>query len=123
MDSPTNTYQIAGLDDLGRGFNRQVEMKISNGTFQAVFRYERFLLETEPQVTEPAAIAKLITQLQDRGYTQLRSRLQFQGEAYLGNQELWEEHADSETRGIIARLVQTIRNAFRPGGTTGSGFA
>ena len=123
MDSPTNTYQIAGLDDLGRGFNRQVEMKISNETFQAVFRYERFLLETEPQVTEPAAIAKLITQLQDRGYTQLRSRLQFQGEAYLGNQELWEEHPDPETRGIIARLVQTIRNTFRPGGTTGSGFA
>ncbi len=123
MDSPTNTYQIAGLDDLGRGFNRQVEMKISNGTFQAVFRYERFLLETEPQVTEPAAIAKLITQLQDRGYTQLRSRLQFQGEAYLGNQELWEEHPDPETRGIIARLVQAIRNTFRPGGTTGSGFA
>ena len=123
MDSPTNTYQIAGLDDLGRGFNRQVEMKISNETFQAVFRYERFLLETEPQITEPAAIAKLITQLQDRGYTQLRSRLQFQGEAYLGNQELWEEHPDPETRGIIARLVQTIRNTFRPGGTTGSGFA
>ena len=123
MDSPTNTYQIAGLDDLGRGFNRQVEMKISNGTFQAVFRYERFLLETEPQVTEPAAIAKLITQLQDRGYTQLRSRLQFQGEAYLGNQELWEEHPDPETRGRIARLVQAIRNTFRPGGTTGSGFA
>ena len=123
MDSPTNTYQIAGLDDLGRGFNRQVEMKISNETFQAVFRYERFLLETEPQVTEPAAIAMLITQLQDRGYTQLRSRLQFQGEAYLGNQELWEEHQDPETRGILARLVQTIRNTFRPGGTTGSGFA
>ena len=123
MDSPTNTYQIAGLDDLGRGFNRQVEMKISNETFQAVFRYERFLLETEPQITEPAAIAKLITQLQDRGYTQLRSRLQFQGEAYLGNQELWEEHPDPETRGILARLVQTIRNTFRPGGTTGSGFA
>ena len=123
MDSPTNTYQIAGLDDLSRGFNRQVEMKISNGTFQAVFRYERFLLETEPQVTEPAAIAKLITQLQDQGYTQLRSRLQFRDKSYLGNQELWEEHPDPETRGIFARLVQTIRKAFRPSGTTGSSFA
>lgn len=123
MESPTNIYQIAGIDDLGRGFNRQVEMKISNGTFQAVFRYERFLLATEPHVTEQAAIAMLITRLQDRGYTQLRSRLQFRGEAYLGNQELWEEHPDPETRGIIARLLQTIRNTFRPGGTTGSGFA
>ena len=115
MDSPSNTYQIAGLDDLGRGFNRQVEIKASNKTFQAVFRYERFLLETEPDVTEPAAINMLITQLQDRGYTQLRSRLQFRGEAYLGNQELWEEHPDPMTRGLLTRFVQTIRQAFRRG--------
>lgn len=113
MDSPTNTYQIAGLDDLGRGFNRQFEMKVSNGTFQAVFRYERFLLETEPQSTEQAAVAVLITQLQERGYTQLRSRLQFRGEAYLGNQELWEEHPDPESRGLLARLLRAIQSTFR----------
>lgn len=113
MDSPTNTYQIAGLDDLGRGFNRQVEMKVSNGTFQAVFRYERFLLETEPQATEQAAVAVLINQLQNRDYTQLRSRLQFRGQAYLGNQELWEEHPDPEIRGLLARLLRAIRSTFR----------
>ena len=113
MESSTNTYQLAGLDDLGRGFNRQVEMKLLNGTFQAVFRYERFLLETEPQDTEPAAIARLINQLQDRGYTQLHSRLQFRGTVYLGNQELWEEHQDPEPQGILARLLQRIRGAFR----------
>lgn len=113
MDSSTNTYQIAGLDDLGRGFNRQVEMKVSNGTFRAVFRYERFLLETEPQATEQAAVAALINQLQERDYTQLRSRLQFRGEAYLGNQELWEEHPDPKPKGILARLLWRIRSAFR----------
>lgn len=112
MGSPTNTYQIAGLDDRGRGFNRQIEMKVLNGTFQAVFRYERFLVETEPQATEQAAVAALINHLQNRGYTQLRSRLQFRGEAYLGNQELWEEHPDPEPKGILARLLQRIRNTF-----------
>jgi len=55
----------------------------------------------------------LITQLQDRGYTQLRSRLQFRGEAYLGNQELWEERPDPELKGIFARLLQAIRSTFR----------
>ena len=115
MDFPTNTYQIAGIDDLGRGFNRQVEIKASAGTFQAVFRYERFLLETEPQTTEKAAVTLLIAQLQDRGYTQLRSRLQFQGETYLGNQELWEEHPDPESRGFLARFVRTLRQAFPRG--------
>ena len=115
MVSPSNTYQIAGLDNLDRGFNRQVDMKILDGTFQAVFRYERFLLETEPQPTEQAAIARLITQLQNQGYTQLRSRLQFRGEAYLGNQELWEEHHDPEPQGILAQLLQTIRSTFLRG--------
>ena len=113
MDSPTNTYQIAGLDDRSRGFNRQVEIKTSNGTFQAVFRYESFLLETERHVTEQAAMATLITQLQERSYTQLRTRLQFRGEAYLGNQELWKEHLDPKPQGILARLLQTIRSTFR----------
>ena len=115
MEASTNTYQIAGLDDLGRGFTRQVEMKVGNGTFQAVFRYERFLLETEPHVTEQAAVVMLINRLQDRGYTQLRSRLQFRGDAYLGNQELWEEHQDPEPKGILARLLQIIRSTFRGG--------
>ncbi|MCY4132043.1 MAG: hypothetical protein OXF39_05290 [Nitrospira sp.] len=115
MDSSTNTYQIAGLDDLGRGFNRQVEMKVLNGTFQAVFRYERFLVETELQATEQAAITLLVNHLQDQGYTQLHSRLQFRGEAYLGNQELWEEHLDPEPKGILARLLQRIRSKFREG--------
>ncbi len=115
MESPTNTYQISGLDDLGRGFNRQVEMKVLSGTFHASFRYERFLLETEPQATEQAAVAMLVNQLQDQGYTQLRSRLQFQGEAYLGNQELWEEHLDPEPKGILTRLLQAIRSTFRLG--------
>ena len=66
-------------------------------------------------MTEPAAINRLITQLQDRGYTQLRSRLQFQGETYLGNQELWEEHPDPESRGLLARFAQIIRQSFRRG--------
>ncbi len=115
MESSTNTYQLAGLDDLGRGFNRQIEMKVLDGTFQAVFRYERFLMETEPQLTEQAAVAMLINQLQERGYTQLRSRLQFRGEAYLGNQEPWVEHPDPEPKRTMARLWRTIRRALLQG--------
>ena len=90
-------------------------MKILDGTFQAVFRYERFLVETEPQATEQAAILMLINQLQGQGYSQLRSRLQFRAEAYLGNQELWEEHPDLEPEGILARLWRTIRSTFLRG--------
>lgn len=87
-------------------------MKAVNETFQAVFRYERFLLEADPQATEPAAIATLIQQLQARGYTQLRSRLQFRGAMYLGNQELWKDHPDPEAKGLLAQLFHAFRRRF-----------
>lgn len=114
MEPPTNVYQLAGLDDSGRGFNRRIEIKAVNKTVQAVFRYERFLLEADPQTTEHAAIAALIRQLQARGYTQLRSRLQFRGSAYLGNQELWNDHPDPEAKGLLAQLFHALRRLFRP---------
>ena len=110
---PFNVYQLAGLDDSGRGFNRRVEMKAVNNTFQAVFRYERFLLEADPQTTEHAAVAAMIRQLQTRGYTQLRSRLQFRGSTYLGNQELWNDHPDPQPTGPLARLRHAFRRLFR----------
>ncbi len=108
----TSKYQLAGLDDLGRGFNRQADMKVTHETVQAIFRYETCLVETEPHVTEQAALASLIAGLQKRGYTQLRSRLQFRGAAYLGNQATWEEHQDTET-GILPRWFHALRTEFR----------
>ena len=56
----TNTYQIAGLDDLERGFNRQVEVNYLEGQYQANFRYEKLLLSTDPQVTEAEALLNLV---------------------------------------------------------------
>lgn len=113
MEPSINVYQIAGLDDAGRGFNRRVEMKTVNKTFHAVFRYERFLLEADPQTTEHAAVAEIIHQLQTRGYTQLRSRLQFRGKTYLGNQELWKDHPDPQPTGPLARLRHAFQRLFR----------
>ena len=88
-------------------------MKAVKETFQAVFRYERFLLETDPQGTEHAAVAEIIHQLQNRGYTQLRSRLQFRGETYLGNQEPWDDHPDPNPTGRLARLWHALRRLGR----------
>lgn len=64
-------------------------------------------------MTEPDALAILITQLQARGYTQLRSRLHFRGEQYLGNQEMWEEHPDLGVRNPFRPLVDAIRKFWR----------
>ncbi len=113
MDVMPSIYQLAGLDDLGRGFNRQVNITVIQEAFHATFRYERLLLETEPHATEHAALASLIARLQARGYTQLRSRIQFRDTAYLGNQETWEDHQDAMTTGILTKLQQAFHTLFR----------
>ena len=112
MEPTPNKYQLAGVDDQDRGFNRQAEMQNRDGQFQAIFRYEKFLLEAEIHATEPAALASLIKQLHNRGYTQLRTRLHFRGKEYLGNQEIWDEHQDPETRSLFQQMMECIRGIW-----------
>lgn len=89
-------HQLAGLDERSRGFNRLVEVEQREGAFHASLRYEATLVVGEGGDTGAAALRALIGQLQSRGYTQLRSRLSFNGETYLGSQEPWIEHPDPE---------------------------
>lgn len=113
MEFP-KTYQIAGLDDRERGFNRQARVTKEGETYQAILRYESLRLTGPPCETESLALQALIRHLQERGYTQLRSQLIFRGEHYLGNQEMWVEHEDpvASTDGEFG--VKTwLRRVFR----------
>ena len=94
--SQINTYQLAGMDDRERGFNRQVKVSASNGFSRAVIQYEALRIEGAPGETEETALGNLIQMLQQRGYTQLRTQLIFQGDRYLGSQELWKEYPDPD---------------------------
>ncbi|MDT7042352.1 hypothetical protein [Candidatus Nitronereus thalassa] len=110
---PPNKYQLAGVDDLDRGFNRQAEIRWIEGQCHAIFQYEKFFLESPPQTSEQEALTMLIAQLHERGYTQLRTRLQFRGEEYLGNQEIWEEHRDPQAGNVLLRLFGYIRQFWQ----------
>ncbi len=92
----TNVHHISGLDDRERGFNRQVQVIAQGGTYQARLRYEELQVAVESLPTEQEALQRLAQALQDRGYTQLRTQHIFQGEQYLGNQELWVDYQDPE---------------------------
>lgn len=97
MNSPslmTNVYHIAGLDDRERGFNRQAQVIAQGAAYQARLRYEALQIEVESEDTEEKALQHLIHVLQERGYSQLRTQRIFQGQQYLGNQELWVEYPD-----------------------------
>jgi hypothetical protein len=95
LGSPlTNVYHIAGIDDRERGFNRQAQVIALGEAYQARLRYEALQIDVESVDTEEEALQRLIHALQDRGYTQLRTQRIFQGEQYLGNQEIWVDYPD-----------------------------
>ena len=108
-----NVYHIAGVDDRERGFNRQAQVVAKDTVYQARLRYEDLKIEIEAVDTEDEALQRLIDVLQERGYTQLRTQCIFQGEQYLGTQELWTDYPDpnlSETRSVswFTRLRQVF---------------
>ena len=92
----TNVYHVAGLDDRERGFNRQAQVIALGEAYQTRLRYETLQIDIACVDTEEEALKSLIHTLQDRGYTQLRTQRIFQGEHYLGNQELWVDYPDPE---------------------------
>jgi hypothetical protein len=104
-------YQVAGLDDRERGFNRMTDLEQSDGSYQATFRYETTMICTDPCPTIPEALEQLIRLLHERGYRQLRSRLSFRVQTYLGSQELWTEHPDPPpVAGSHGRWRKLLRN-------------
>lgn len=106
----TNVYHIAGVDDRERGFNRQAHVIKEGAAYQARLRYEALQIEVEPVAVEEEALQRLVRVLQERGYTQLRTQRIFQGEQYLGNQELWVDYPDPEIPDVQAvSLLVRIR--------------
>ena len=94
MSDVVEKHQVAGLDEKERGFNRQIDVERINEGYRAVLRYEQTLVETAACETSMQTVDELVRMLRDRGYTQLRSRLNFKGAAYLGTQEPWIEYPD-----------------------------
>jgi len=94
MSDVVEKHQVAGLDEKERGFNRQIDVERINEGYRAVLRYEQTLVETAACETCMQTVDELVRMLRERGYTQLRSRLNFKGAAYLGTQEPWIEYPD-----------------------------
>ncbi len=91
-----NQYQIAGLDERQRGFNRLAKINRGQGVYQAILQYESSRFKTPECETEKDALNHLIRDLHEEGYRQLRSQLTFRGNAYLGSQHEWIEYPDPE---------------------------
>jgi hypothetical protein len=96
-------HRIAGVDERARGFNRQFEVVRTESGFQAVLQYETTRVLTMSWLSPDAAIKDLIKQFHARGYTQLRSQLNFREQQYLGSQEPFVDYPDPP-RGLFAKV-------------------
>ena len=108
-------HQVAGLDEKERGFNRQIDVERIDGGYRASLRYEQTLVETSACETPVQTVHELVGRLQDRGYAQLRSRLNFKGEAYLGTQEPWIEYPDPDSPSDDEATIPADQLARRTG--------
>lgn len=107
-------HQLAGLDDLERGFSRPVEFERDGEGYRAILRYETLRAMTETYPTQHEALTILIQTLQSQGYRQLKTQMSFRDGAYLGSQELWVEYpdppeAEPEQPGLLGRLLSWFR--------------
>ncbi len=103
-------YELAGVDDRARGFTRLVEiLHRETAAFRATFRYEALRVTTGDAETAQEALADVVRSLHGRGYSQLRSRLSFRHETYLGTQEPWVEYPDPDRGGLWRRLTAWLR--------------
>ncbi|MGH7231758.1 MAG: hypothetical protein ACREJU_10425 [Nitrospiraceae bacterium] len=108
-------YQIAGLDERERGFSRLMDMERTDGRYRAVLRYEATMVATDACETPIAALERLIDALRERGYSQLKSRRNFCGDAYLGSREPWIEYTDPDRPSDLAIRPVTEQLARRTG--------
>ncbi len=103
-------HELAGLDDRERGFSRIADLVPDAQGYVARLQYERTLVVGERSDTAGGAVAHLVLALHTRGYRQIRSRLSFKGEEYLGSQEPWVEYPDPPPppRGVGAILSKVM---------------
>jgi hypothetical protein len=105
---PVEKYQLAGLDDRARGFNRVVEIEQVQAGYRAILRYEQAVITVDGHESGTAALHGLVQRLHSQGYAQLRSQMSFQGSTYLGTREPWVEYPDPNQPPLLGRLFEKL---------------
>jgi hypothetical protein len=101
-------YLLSGLDDRHRGFSRQLDIDGIEGKYRAALQYEKLGLASEAYATKEEALLWLVKALHTRGFRQLRSRLNFRGETYLGGLVPWIDHPDPIEEASPLTLLQRM---------------
>ena len=88
-------HQLEGTDPSDRYFNRLMPVNRVDRGYTTSVMYEALIVESGTHRTVQAAITDVITQLQELGFTKLRTRVNFKGQRYLAEKESWIDYSDS----------------------------
>jgi len=88
-------HQLEGTDPSDRYFNRAVAIKRVDRGYSAYLMYEDLETESGVHPTVAGAIKDIVKQMQDLGFTQIRTRLNFKGQKYLAEKETWIDYPNT----------------------------
>ncbi len=87
-------HQLEGIDPSDRYFNRIVPVKHVKRGYVSSMVYEALVTESGIHQTTGEAVRDIVDKLHPLGFTQMRTRLNFKGQAYLAEKESWVEYPD-----------------------------
>lgn len=87
-------HQLEGLDTRRRVFNRNVEITRTDSGYVGTIPYEGETYSSDPRPTIKEALNDLVQRLVGKGFSELRSRVNFRGKRYLAEREPWVQYGE-----------------------------
>jgi len=82
-------HHIEGFDPTGRMFNRNVRIDVGENGYSGHCGYEGLTFQTGEYPTVEEVLNDLAKKLQKKGFTELRTRVNFREDRYLAEREPW----------------------------------
>lgn len=82
-------HHIEGFDPTGRMFSRNVRVNVGENGYTGHCSYEGLTVQTSEYPTVEEVLSDLAKKLQKKGFTELRTRVNFREDRYLAEREPW----------------------------------
>jgi len=88
-------HHIEGFDIDKRMFSRDVKIDVDENGYAGRFLYEGATVQSHEHPTVQDVIADIIRRLHKKGFTDLRTRINFREDRYLAEREPWIDYPNA----------------------------